>query len=87
MRAMTVVVDPSKAETPYDFLDEDYARVLRRLLALVPEAQKQFNEGKVPAALAELRAATRVHLNRAAGMTKEEFLSRVSLAMPNKYSA
>lgn len=83
---MTIVVDPIKAETPYDFLDEDFARVLRRLLELVPAAQEKFDEGKVPAALAELRSAGHVRLSPRAGMTKNEFLSRVSLAMPNKYS-
>ncbi|HEU4716054.1 MAG TPA: hypothetical protein VFS14_04455 [Candidatus Saccharimonadales bacterium] len=83
---MTIAVDPTKAESPYDYLDEDYARVLHRLLDLVPEAKEKFDEGKVPAAIADLRAAKHVRLNPSAGMTKGEFLSRVSFAMPNKYS-
>ncbi len=80
---MTIVVD---SDTPYDYLSEDRANVLNQLLTAVPAAKKLFDEGSVPAALAKLREATNVRLHPSTGMTKNEFLYYVSMAMPNKYS-
>ena len=80
---MTDVID---SDTPYNYLSTDYANVLRQLLGMVPAAKKEFDEGRVPAALETLNGAGHVRLNKGVGMTKKVFLAHVSMAMPNKYS-
>lgn len=82
-----VTMMDSHTDTPYSYLTRDYANVLRQLLELVPEAKKKFDEGSIPAAITLLNAANHVRLNPSVGMTKQIFLARIALDMPNKYSA
>jgi hypothetical protein len=74
------------ADTPFNYLPEDYANVLGQLLNAVPEAKELFNDGFVSAAIIVLNAAGRVKLNDSVGIPKHTFLAAVTLLMPNKYS-
>jgi hypothetical protein len=88
LKEMIVMSAPAKVATtdsPLNYLTPDQRSVLESLLAAVPAARQEFDRGSVPSALALIRSSN-ARLSGKVGITKEDFLAIVNLAMPNKYS-